>query len=376
MTYWRPVKRDGACAKDKKKMAATIGGLSSIEQRSIVKFLTKEGVKPNEILSRLQVQYGDECMSKSTLYLWHDKFKSGHTSVSDAERLGRPTTSTDDHHCSLVNEEIMENRRVTIDNIERKLEISHGSVSNIIHDILKYHKVSSRWVPRQLTDDLKQNRVLISQAHLSRFKKEKNDFLYNIITCDETWLHHFEPESKKQSMEWRHTSSPRPKKFKRYSSAGKVLSTFFWDSKGVIFIDFLEEKRTINSEYYSNLLKGPLREAIRRKRPGMLRKGVIFHHDNARPHTAKHTMETLRNLRWELISHPAYSPDLAPCDFHLFPQLKDALRGRRFTCNSEVEEFAQNWCRDQPKIFFSQGFDNLVKRWDKCIEKDGDFVEK
>ena len=227
---------------DKKKMAATVGGLSSIEQRSIVKFLTNEGIKPSEILIRMQVQFGDKCLSKSTIYLWHDKFKNGHTNVCDSEREGRPSTSTDDLHCSQVNDEIKQNRRIKIDDIAKKYEISHGSVSEIIHNILKYHKVSSRWVPRQLTDVHKQNRVMVSQGHLSRYIKDKNIFLNSIITCDETWLHHFEPESKKQSMEWRHTSSPKPKKFKTVASAGKVLATFFWDTKGIVYVDYLDKE--------------------------------------------------------------------------------------------------------------------------------------
>ncbi|UYV75874.1 SETMAR [Cordylochernes scorpioides] len=116
-------------------------------------------------------------------------------------------------------------------------------------------------------------------------------------------------------------------------------------------------------KYYSNLLKGPVREAIRWKRAGNLTQGVIFHHDNACPHTAKHTMETLRKLGWEVLVHPAYSPELAPCDFHLFTHLKAALGGQRFSTNLEVE-------KEQLQIF-SQGFDKLVKRWNICIEKNG-----
>ena len=88
-------------------------------------------------------------------------------------------------------------------------------------------------------------------------------------------------------MEWRHPSSPKSKKFKTQPSASKVLATFFWDAKGIIHINFLEEKRTIDAEYYSNLLKGPVKNAFRRKQQGMPSKGVIWHHDNARPHTAK-----------------------------------------------------------------------------------------
>ncbi|GFW93005.1 histone-lysine N-methyltransferase SETMAR [Trichonephila clavipes] len=58
----------------------------------------------------------------------------------------------------------------------------------------------------------------------------------------------------------------------------------------------------------------------------MLTKGVRFHHDNARPHTANRTTALVERFGWEMVSHPPYSPDLAPSDFHLFPELKKTLR--------------------------------------------------
>ena len=67
-------------------------------------------------------------------------------------------------------------------------------------------------------------------------------------------------------------------------------------------------------------------------------KGVVLLHDNARPHTAAHTAETLRKLKFEVMAHPPCSPDLALSDYHLFGPLKEALRGRRFTSDQEVKE--------------------------------------
>ncbi|GBM72519.1 hypothetical protein AVEN_263464-1 [Araneus ventricosus] len=74
-------------------------------------------------------------------------------------------------------------------------------------------------------------------------------------------------------------------------------------------------------------LYSPLCEAIRLKRPGMLNDGVILLHDNARPHTARKTQELLQKFKWEVWSHPPYSPDLAPSDYFLFPELKEHLSG-------------------------------------------------
>ena len=96
-------------------------------------------------------------------------------------------------------------------------------------------------------------------------------------------------------------------------------------------------------------------------------------HNNARPHTAAHTLETLKQLKWEAMEHPVYSPDLAPPDFHLFGPLKNALQGRRFSCDDDV---VHQWLRTQPKTFFADGIKKLVGCWEKCIAKQGDYIEK
>jgi len=68
---------------------------------------------------------------------------------------------------------------------------------------------------------------------------------------NETWLYHYDPETKQQSAEWRHCGSPRPpKKFQVQKSAGKVLASIFWNQDGIILIDYLPKVKTINAEHY------------------------------------------------------------------------------------------------------------------------------
>ena len=74
-----------------------------------------------------------------------------------------------------------------------------------------------------------------------------------------------------------------------------------------------------------------LKPEIRSKRWGQLSKGIVLLHDNARPQTAAHKVETLQKLKFAVLAHPLYSPDLALSDYHLFGPLKEALKGRRFT---------------------------------------------
>jgi len=119
-----------------------------------------------------------------------------------------------------------------------------------------------------------------------------------------------------------------------------------------------------------------LQPEIRSKRRGQLSKGNVLLHDTARLHTAAHTVETLQKLKFEALAHPPYSPDLAPSDYRLFGPLKEALRGRRFTSDQELKEAEHAWITAQTKTLFSEGREKLVLRWKKCIEKQGDYVEK
>jgi histone-lysine N-methyltransferase SETMAR len=177
-------------------------------------------------------------------------------------------------------------------------------------------------------------------------------------------------------MQWRHPGSPKPTKAKTTFSAGKVMATVFWDSKGVLYVDFLTERRTINAEYYSALLEGPVKAAIRNKRK-RAQTSVSFLQDNARPHVAARTVETIQKLKWNVLPYPPYSPDLAPSDYHLLGPLKQHLGGKRFL-NEEVVQDVQEWPHGQPKYeyLFLSGIRKLPDRWRKCIAKQGDYVEK
>ena len=99
-----------------------------------------------------------------------------------------------------VEDLIKSDRRVTLDEIATNLDISHGTVYAIVREKLRFSKVSCRWVPKMLTDDHKMQRLMASRASLRRYRKEGDVFLSRIVTTDETWVFHYEPESKRRSM--------------------------------------------------------------------------------------------------------------------------------------------------------------------------------
>ena len=90
-----------------------------------------------------------------------------------------------------------------------------------------------------LTEDHKWQRVDSAHEFLRRCADEKDIFLDSIGRGDETWAYHFTHETKQQSRQWLHFSSPKPRKLKQAQSAGNVMATVFWDQKRVLLVDFM-----------------------------------------------------------------------------------------------------------------------------------------
>ena len=104
--------------------------------------------------------------------------------------------------------------------------------------------------------------------------------------------------------------------------------------------------------YYANLLD-QLRTVIREKHPSKLFKGVLLQQDNARVHTCKVAMDAVEQNGYELIPHPAYSPDLAPSDFFLIPNLKKDIRGCHFRSDKKVMMAVEEWVHGKDPVSFS-----------------------
>ena len=144
-------------------------------------------------------------------------------------------------------------------------------------------KPIARCVPKSLSDEQMATRASVCRALLKRFRS-KDDFLLRMVTVDETCFHYYDPENKAQSRQWVGPGSSRPKKLKTQPSAGKVMTTVFWDADGVFMLDFLHKRSTIAGVYYANVLD-QLRTAIRENRRAKPSKGVLLQQDNARVHT-------------------------------------------------------------------------------------------
>ncbi|KAJ4428910.1 hypothetical protein ANN_25904 [Periplaneta americana] len=338
------------------EMEALIPSPAACEVRSVIKFFTAQSFAPIEIHRQLCQVYGPNIMSKQMVRRWCRQFSEGRQSVHDEERSGRPSLINDDS-VELVRQRIMENRHFTITELSSLFpQISRS----LLHRLSLSTCCSKR----------------AALTFLQWYHDDGDEFLDRIVTGDETWISHFIPETKQQSMHWRHSGSPVRTKFKQSLLVRKVMCTVFWDRKGILLIDFLPRCEIVNADrYYETLRK--LRCVIQNKRRGMLTAGVVLLHDNARPHTARRTAGVLTEFGWELFDHPPYSPDLAPSDFHVFLHLKKFLSsGERFGHDEELKTSVTRWFHSQTAEFYDRGIQKLIAQYDKCLNSDGGYVEK
>ena len=134
---------------------------------------------------------------------WVVQFKRGDFSTCDAPRPGRPKTVTTPKIIDQIHELILEDRRISAKSIAEQLAISREWFGSIIHEDLDMRKLSTKWVPKCLKADKKRQRCQSSEQLLESFRLDPKDFLSRLVTMDETWLYHYDPETKQHSMEWR-----------------------------------------------------------------------------------------------------------------------------------------------------------------------------
>ncbi|GFR58327.1 histone-lysine N-methyltransferase SETMAR [Elysia marginata] len=108
-----------------------------------------------------------------------------------------------------------------------------------------------------------------------------------------------------------------------------------------------------------------------KKRPGLLESGILFHHDNAPVHTARAVTDVLAGYKWELLEHPRYSPDLAPCNFHLLPKMKEHLRGQRFETEEDIIQATKVAIKNLDKCSYVTAFKDWLQRIEKCANNGG-----
>lgn len=346
------------------------------DYRAIIYFCYKRNVFPEEALEELHVAFEGSAPSKSTVYNWYAEFRRGRTSLSDEDRSGRPISAVSPENVAAVRQMVREDARVTYTQIEQTLGITSASVYTILHDKLSLRKVSARWIPHLLTEDQKEARINFCKFMLEKFDGGKSKRVYDIVTGDETWIYRFDPESKRQSSVWVFPEESAPQKCRRSRSVGKKMVASFFSLTGHVATVPLEDRKTVNADWYVNVCVPQVFAKWSQRRPKTGTRGLLWHHDNASAHTAARTVEFFDENSVRRLPHPPYSPDLAPCDFFLFPYVKDKLRGVKFDSSEAAIDAYLGHISDIPREKWLECFQMWFYRMQRCIACHGEYFEK
>lgn len=327
--------------------------LEKHEFRTLIKHCFLRGKNTAEAKQWFDKYYGDMAPGRSTIQKWYADFKRGRLTTDDAPRTGRPIEVVTPANIKKIHSIILTDHKVKLREIAAKTKISTERVGYILHECLKMRKLCSQWVPHSLTLDQKKRRVSISKRNLDVFKRDRKEFLSCFVTMDETWIHYYGADNCQK----------------------KLLAHIIWDASGIIFIDYYESKKEITRDHYAALWDR-LTEEIKQKRPDLAKKTILLHQNNPPVHKSMETIPKSIKMRFELLPHPQYSPDLAPSDYYLFENLKKWIQGKRFESNIDVQNEIDAYFEDLNTEYYLKGIEILEDRWTKCIALKGNFIEE
>jgi transposase len=169
--------------------------------RYYIKIRTILRIDAKTIHEELTTALGPGAPSYRTVARWAQRFREGREDVNDDPRSGRPVSELTDENIELVRQVINNDPHSTYDEIIAETSLSYGTIERIIHDCLKMKKVTSRWVPHELTDKQKHERVKLCRENLAKFHAGSWR-LCDIITVDEVWIYHRQIGHKSTNKSW------------------------------------------------------------------------------------------------------------------------------------------------------------------------------
>lgn len=347
--------------------------LSRENFRVIIYYNFRRGLTQHQCIVELNSTFGDDSPSKTTIYRWYSEFIFERASLKDESRGGRPKSAVCVRNIDAVREMVKVDRHVTYREIQTSLGIGMTAISEILHENLGAKKICSRWIPHNLTSDQKEARVNWCKEMMAKFNHGSSKQVFDIVTGDESWIYSYEPETKQQSTVWVFQDEANPTKVVRARSTSKQMVACFFKITGHVATIPLQERRTVNSEWYTTVC---LPEVLSEIRKNNCRKRVFLHHDNASSHTSAQTKDYLLAQNVKLTGHPPYSPDLAPNDYFLFPTIKKKLRGQRFPTPEEAVNAFKNLVLEVPSSEWQNCFQNWFRRMEKCVNLSGEYFEK
>ena len=212
-------------------------------------------------------------MNRALVFEWHKRFKESRESVRDDERCGRSKEVRTPELIGQIKNFMNKDHCVSIETISAQFDVSVGTVHTIICEELKMQKICTKFVPSVLREDQKERHCHDSREMVELVNSDPA-VLDALVTCDKSWIYCYDPETKRQSSQWKHAGSPRPKKTRQSKSTYKILMIHFFDRTGMIYMHLVPTGLTVNKEYYVEVLR-EFRKRFHWKRPALFKSNRV-----------------------------------------------------------------------------------------------------
>jgi histone-lysine N-methyltransferase SETMAR len=343
--------------------------------RLLMNYDFRSGLSATECHHRLKTAYPDLKVSYETVRTWYGRFRNGNESLSDRDRCGRPKTAVTEENVEKVRDLIESDPRISYDSLQCQLGIGRLSIETILHEHLHVKKVTAKFVPHVLTDIQKCARVEWCQTMLSKFNNGSSPMVWDIVTGDETWVRQRDARSVTGRQVWCYEGEEPVPEVRPSSWVGKQMVATFFSKGGHLVTVAVEHQRTVTAKWYTEVCLTAVLEAWSNRRPNDGFRHLRLHHDNAPAHTAILTTDFLYEKGIRIVSHPAYSPDLAPADFFLFGMVKEKLRGIEFASAQEAVQVYEDEVNKIPRKVWNSAFNNWFTRMSDCVNNHGNYVD-
>lgn len=332
--------------------------LSRKDLRLLILYEYNLGHTATEAKQNICSAMGNNVISYKTVVSWFKQFKQGNYSIDDAPHPGSQPKVDIDYLKQLIEDDPRQSTRI----LGEQVKCSHVVVAKHLNDMGKIYKYGS-WIPHVLSQQQQNSRVEVCMQLLTYSRTQ--EWIKSLITGDEKWVLYVNHRHKKQWLEPGESGIPTPKSVPHQK---KIMLCVWWGINGIIHWELMPANTTVTADVYCNQLDR-VAEKLDRKQ-----KKVFFLHDNARPHVALKTHQKLLELGWTVLPHPAYSPDLAPTDYHLFRSLSHYLANKQFNNESHLKQELDAFFNHKSLDFYRNGILSLPERWRQVIHNNGGYI--
>ncbi|UYV69034.1 hypothetical protein LAZ67_6002136 [Cordylochernes scorpioides] len=221
-----------------------------LKQRICIEFCVKLQISATDTFEMLNKAFPNNVPKRTTVFEWHSRFKAGRIFIEDDPRQGRPTFQRTDENVQKITDLIKENPRTTLLELGQDTGISKTTIGRIVTEDLRLKKTPAKFIPRFLTNEQKLCRLATCEDMLEMTRTDP-EWKDKIITGDETWVYGYDPETKRQSAEWR-GQDIAPNDFFLFPKLKAVLKGRHFDTREDIIEKSLLALKSIPKEAYKN----------------------------------------------------------------------------------------------------------------------------